>query len=285
MPASVTTSATASERSARAVAARRAALRGSRADGGGRRLRDVLRSNVLSSVYPDGLLPSENELMLNHSAPRAVVREALSLLRDEGVVERVQGIGTFSVAERYIARIGELHGEHDGQSDRFFSAGRVRPEVLDRSIIPAPDGVARKLQIDVGEPVLRLEYVGHHDGEPIALATNYVAFPEADALADTPFTTDWYTLMRDAGVPLGGSEWQMSCLNADAAVASLLDVAPGAALMLGEELIWDASGRIYDFAVCYFRTDRFVFSSQAWSVSSRDGSVSLVEDNLPVHHG
>lgn len=262
-------------RTARAVAARRAAI-ARRGDGSARRLRDVLRTNVLSGVYPDGLLPAENELMLTHSASRSTVREALSMLRSEGVVERVQGIGTFSVARRYVAAIAELHGDGDGPADG------VRPHVLDRSVVPAPDGVARKLQLSIGTPVLRLEYVAYLEREPICLATNYAAFPEAEAMMSAPFVADWYTMMDAANVPMGGSEWVMSCLNADAAVARLLDVAPGTALMLGEELIWDADGRPFDFAVCYIRTDRYVFSSQAWTVGSRDGRRALVKDNVPV---
>jgi GntR family transcriptional regulator len=264
-------------RNARAAATRRAAL-ARRGDGSARRLRDVLRTNVLGGVYPDGLLPPENELMLTHAASRSTVREALSMLRAEGVVERVQGIGTFSVARRYVAAIAELHGDAEMEA----GAGRVSPHVLDRSVIPAPDGVARKLHLPIGTPVLRLEYVGYLEREPICLATNYAAFPEAEAMMAAPFVADWYTMMAAAGVPMGGSEWVMSCLNADASVARLLDVAPGTALMLGEELIWDADGRPFDFAVCYIRTDRYVFSSQAWTVGSRDGSRALVKDNSPV---
>jgi GntR family transcriptional regulator len=266
---------------ARVLAARRAvAARRGGGDGTARRLRDVLRTNVLGGVYPDGLLPAENELVLTHAASRSAVRDALTMLRDEGVVERVQGIGTFSVARRYVAAIGELHGDTDG--DRPVGGGRIRASVLDRSVIPAPDGVARKLGLPVGEAVLRLEYVAFLDGEPMCLATNYAAFPEADAMLSAPLTSDWYTMMQQAGVPMGGSEWVMSCLNADASVAGLLGVAPGTALLLGEELIWDDDGRPFDFAVCYIRTDRYVFSSQSWTVGSRDGSRALVEGNLPV---
>lgn len=67
----------------------------------------------LSGAYPDGVLPSEGALtlMFTHGTRRATIREALALLRAEGVVERVQGIGTFAIGERDVARIGELHGE------------------------------------------------------------------------------------------------------------------------------------------------------------------------------
>lgn len=71
---------------------------------------------------------------------------------------------------------------------------------------------------------------------------------------------------------MGGSEWVLSATNADPAVARHVGASPGTALMLGEEIIWDHEGRIYDFAVCYMRTDRFVFSSASWTIGSRDGA-------------
>jgi GntR family transcriptional regulator len=261
-------------RMTRAVAARRVAARRGRADGAARRLRDLLRNNVAGGVYPDGLLPSESELMLTHGAPRAAVREALSMLREEGLVERVQGIGTFAVHEsRYVSTIEELHG--DVRDEAVIR--RSRPEILDRSVIPAPDAAARKLMIEAGEPVLRLEYLAFVDGEPIGLATNYVAFPEAERLIDAPFESDWYALLDVAGLPLGGSEWLLSATNTDPAVAALLNLAPGSAAMLAEELIWDEDGRIYDFAICYIRTDRHVYLSRAGSFAVREQSETIVD--------
>jgi GntR family transcriptional regulator len=261
-------------RTSRAAAARRVASRRGRADGAARRLRDLLRTNVVGGTYPDGLLPSESELMLTHGAPRAAVRDALAMLREEGLVERVQGIGTFTVHEsRYTSTIAELHGEVDDEA----VIRRTRPEVLERTVVPASDAVARKLMIDSGEPVLLLEYLAFVNGDAIGLATNYVKFPEAEALLTVPFEADWYALLDDAGLPLGGSEWLLSAANADAAVAGLLNLTPGSAVMLAEELIWDEDGRVYDFAICYIRTDRHVYQSRAGSFAMRDTSETIID--------
>ncbi|HWF71947.1 MAG TPA: GntR family transcriptional regulator [Solirubrobacteraceae bacterium] len=251
---------------------------GARRGGGGsvedaaRRLRDVLRSEVLTGAFPDGLLPGETELMLKHDARRATVRGALIMLRDEGVVERVQGIGTFAVRERYVTRMAELHGE--SSSDGI--SPQIRSRVLDRTVAPAPDFVARKLALTPGELVLRLEYIALLEGEPLGLATNYVAYPQAEAIAVTPFKGDWYTLLHDAGVSFGGTEWVLSAINADSVVAHHLRVEPGTALMLGEEMIQDEHEAPFDFAVCYVRTDRYAFSSSSWSIGSRDDGGRLV---------
>jgi GntR family transcriptional regulator len=245
-------------------------LRPSSVENVARRLRDILRSEIFSGAFPGGVLPREAELMLHHDARRAAVRRALAMLRDEGVVERVQGLGTFAVRERYIADMEELHAETSGALNP-----QVRSRVVDRSFVPAPDFVARKLSLSAGERVLRLEYVALVNREPVGLATNYVAFPEAEAVAETSFLGDWYTLLADAGVRIGGTEWVLSSVNADEIVADYLEVAPGTAVTLGEEMIWDESDRPYDFAVVYLRTDRYAFSSKSWSIGARDGRSRL----------
>jgi GntR family transcriptional regulator len=257
----------------RTAVARRLAERRGRDDGAARRLRDVLRENTLAGMYSEGLLPGEGELMLTYGAARAVVREALSMLCEERVVERVRGIGTFAICEhRYAITLEEMHGDvaEDAESRR------ARPQVLASTVIPAPDAVAWRLGIAPGEPVLLLEYLGWVDGVVVWLASNYVRFPEADALLVTPFTSEWYGLLSRAGLTLGGSKWFLSATGADASVAGLLEIDPGSPVMLAEELIWDDSGRIYDFAICYFRGDRHTFVSSVGRSAMGDTSQMLI---------
>jgi GntR family transcriptional regulator len=172
------------------------------------------------------------------------------------------------VRDRHVFGLEEFHAEPDNSTLAFH----VRSLVLDRSFVRAPDYIATRLNLTRGERLLRLEYVGLVNREPIALCTNYVAFPEAEVIAQTPFQADWYTLLSDAGATVGGTEWVLCSVNADEVVAGHLDITPGTAVTLGEEMVWDAEDRPYNFAVVYMRTDRYAFSSSSWSIGSRSGS-------------
>jgi GntR family transcriptional regulator len=239
----------------------------------------MLRSEIYSGAFAGGLLPSEPALMLRYDARRAAVRRALSMLRDEGLLDRVQGLGTFAVADRYIADMGELHAETDN-ADNWIGP-QVRSLVLERTVLPAPAHVARRLDLAHGEEVLRVEYIGHVNRQPMALATNYVAFPEAEALLETPFMADWYTFLNDAGIGVGGTEWVLCAVNADEVVADHLEVAQGTALILGEEMVWDEQERPFNFAVVYIRTDRYAFASKSWSIGGRHGEPPLATTMPP----
>jgi GntR family transcriptional regulator of arabinose operon len=61
-----------------------------------RQLANILRQRILDGTMPGGAgLPTEFGLSATYGISRGTVRQALSLLADEGLVERVPGRGTF----------------------------------------------------------------------------------------------------------------------------------------------------------------------------------------------
>jgi GntR family transcriptional regulator len=227
-----------------------------------RRLRDMLRAAVQGGRYDDGQLPSEAELMASHRATRATVRQALALLRAEGLIERTQGIGTHAVLHPVSTELPEAHGVISPGRDSMFNR-RMRPRVLDRSVVPAPATVADRLGVARATQCLRLEYVALHEEEPVALATNYVLFPQAERLRHTPFVSDWYALLADAGVELSESEFVFGCELADELLASVLGIREGAPLIAMEQIIYDRHGRPFDLAFIHTCGERFRFVSRA----------------------
>lgn len=228
-----------------------------------RRLRDILRAAVQDGDYPDGQLPGEAELMAAHRASRATVREALALLRAEGLIERTQGVGTHVVVRPVRTELTEAHGVIAPGRDSMFNR-RMRPRVVDTSVLPAPATVADRLRVGPGTMCLRLEYVALLDEEPIGLATNYVLFPEAGKVRDTPFVSDWYALLAEAEVELSESEFVFGCAPADPLLASVLGVRPGAPLISTEQLIYDRYGRPFNLAFIHTCGERFRFVSRAF---------------------
>ena len=163
--------------------------------------------------------------MAGHGATRAAVRNALAMLCAEGLIERTQGVGTHAVVAPIRAKMEEALGVLRPASSALFSNG-TRPRLLDRSTVSVPETLAGWLRVAPGTACLRLEYVSEIADVPIAIATNYVLFPEAGRLLEVPFRVDWYTLLAEAGVVLGESEFVMDSVLADELSSALLSVPP-----------------------------------------------------------
>lgn len=63
-----------------------------------RQLAQLLREQIASGALPVGRrIPTEQDLMQIHDLGRDSVRKGLELLRGEGLIEKVQGRGTFVI--------------------------------------------------------------------------------------------------------------------------------------------------------------------------------------------
>src|ERR1700712_4988306 len=103
------------------------------------RIRDLLRVEIGSGRYSEqDQLPSEPELMLEYRVGRNIVRDALDLLRDEDLIERIQGSGTFVLATKAQHRLDHVHAIHDSVT----KTKQVTGTVLSLTNVTAPRPVA-----------------------------------------------------------------------------------------------------------------------------------------------
>lgn len=145
-----------------------------------RRLADALSAAIKRGDFPPGQpLPSESEIARDCGVALGTVRQAMSSLREQGLIERRQGRGTF------VRRADFAHSLL-----RFYRFGDVEPgrmptgEVLSTRTQEADAATAASLQCRVGDRVLRLERLRQFAGEPVAWETIWLPLPRFAALAD-----------------------------------------------------------------------------------------------------
>ncbi|MCQ8830271.1 GntR family transcriptional regulator [Streptomyces malaysiensis] len=145
------------------------------------RIADSLRGAIQSGEYgPGDRLPGENELMAAHGVARMTARQALSVLKDEGVAESRKGAGVFVRSFRPLRRRGiqRLSQQQWGNGKSIWSADvENRALVVDRVTVseePAPDHVGGVLDLSAEDTVCvrRRRFV--LDGKPVLLATSYL---------------------------------------------------------------------------------------------------------------
>jgi GntR family transcriptional regulator len=217
-----------------------------------RRLRDLIRAGITGGGVRRPLV--EAQLQRQYGTSRGVVRGALDLLREEGLIERVPGAGTFAASGLARHRFDRLQGLSEGV-DRGIE--RVDHQVLALDHPPAPAVVAEALGIAVGEPAVMLERRSFIDGRPVMLGTHWLPlapFAELDATTFERELHEVYESCLDQRV--AGSHSTIEAVSADAGVAELLDVVPGAALLRFERHITMVDGRAVELGFVRCRGDR-----------------------------
>ena len=189
--------------------------------------------------------------MSEYSAPRDAVREALSLLADEGLVLRRRGLGTIATDESFDINV-QLPADGAPLSSQFGGRDRLTVRLLEWTWIPAPAAVAQRLdEVAEGDDCLCIDYVLHRNGAPVCVITNYLRHQEAASLTPADFLDDFYAMLLGAGSSIVSEDIVLQPRLADAEVADLLEIAVGDAVMWMDQVIRDDQGRAIDFAIVH----------------------------------
>jgi GntR family transcriptional regulator len=217
-----------------------------------RRLRDLLRVGITAGSVRRPLV--EAQLQRAYGASRGAVRGALDLLREEGLIDRVPGAGTFAMSRLARHRFDRFQGLSEGV-DR--GTERVVHEVLAFEVVPAPAVVATVLGLAPGDAAVMLERRSFIDGRPVMLGTHWIpAEPFAD-LGPGAFGHELHLVYEAGlGVRIAGSHSIIEAVTADAGVAGLLDVARGVPLLRFERRIAMVDGRVVELGFVRCRGDR-----------------------------
>ncbi len=213
----------------------------------------MLRHQIHAGTYDDGL-PSETELATEFSMSRNTIREALTTLKNEGLIERGPKVGTHVAQRKYDHGLDTLLG----LKETFKSYGEVRNEVRAAMAVSAPPTVAQRLRLEPGQQVVFVERLRYLGGLPLSLDVTYLE-PEigTQVLTHSLESNDIFALIEQlTGRRLGAASLALEAIPADAHSAAALQVPDGAPLLMLERLTSLDDGRPVDLEYIRMRGDR-----------------------------
>ncbi|MGB3294692.1 MAG: phosphonate metabolism transcriptional regulator PhnF [Phormidesmis sp.] len=230
---------------------------------------DQLRRNMQSQIYQVGdQLPPESQLSQQFGVNRHTLRQAIALLKQEGLLRAERGRGTFVAAPiRYAI------GQRVRYNEALKAQGHTAEFTLLRALqVPAETAIAAGLAIAPGDPVALIERLGIADGEPLSVGSGY--FPLAlfpDLLTDESLTvlkktgsiSQW---LRDRyGVDHIRRRTMVSARTVQPRDAKLLQLPLNQPILLAESVNADQQGRLIEYGVARLRGDRMelVFENEA----------------------
>jgi GntR family transcriptional regulator len=126
---------------------------------------EELRQAILGGTFrPGNQLPTEAELCEMLGVSRTVVREALRVLEDDGLVVRRHGVGTFVRDHPILKNLNVNFGITDMIESAGLKAGTSHLALLKEN---ADKEKAEQLRVPVGTPLVTVERVRTADGRPV----------------------------------------------------------------------------------------------------------------------
>jgi GntR family transcriptional regulator len=146
---------------------------------------EVLRQAIARGTFrPGSQLPTEAALGQMLGASRTVVREALRILEDDGLISRRHGIGTFVRKDPILKNLNVNYGITEMIQLAGLTPGTSHFAIRSEK---ADDEVAAGLQLDLETPVITVERVRVANDKPVVYSLD--SFAET-LLGGAPFDSD-----------------------------------------------------------------------------------------------
>ncbi|RXT09128.1 GntR family transcriptional regulator [Ammoniphilus sp. CFH 90114] len=223
------------------------------------RVVDKLKEEIQQERFQPGQqLPPEPRLAKSLGVSRATLREALRVLEEENVVERIHGVGTFVKSDPIIAGgIEELLSitemiERNGQipGAKLVSLEFVEVEEKDQV----------KLQLNPKDKILLLKRIRTANNENVIFCIDKIP---AKYLPEN-FTYKHQSLFEDLkesnSLEIQYARSDISALGYEAEISNLLNCDQGESLLVLNQMHYDRLDRPIIYSNNYFRANKFKFS-------------------------
>ena len=184
---------------------------------------------------PRGRIPSENDLVKSLGVSRMTAHRAMRELTADGILVRVQGVGTFVAASKPQSALLEIRSISDDIARR---GGKHSSDVLLLVEEVASRAVADSMDIPRESPVFHSIIVHRDDGRPVQLADRYVNPAVAPRYLEQDFTkitpSEYLFQMR----PLTEAEHIIEAVMPDRQTRKLLEIEPNEPCLLVRRRTW-----------------------------------------------
>jgi GntR family histidine utilization transcriptional repressor len=189
------------------------------------RVKHFLKEGLGRGNWPPGSqMPSEAELVARFGVSRMTVTRALRELQAEGLVTRVQGVGTFAAHLSKVSSMLTIRDLHDEIAERGHSH---HAEVHISREERAPAELALQLGLNSGDAVFHTLIVHFENGVPLQCEDRYVNPACAPDYLSVDFTQTTPTHYLLEVAPLWEAQFSIEASQPSAQEAKLLRIARG----------------------------------------------------------
>ncbi|WP_395301400.1 GntR family transcriptional regulator [Enterobacter sp. ECC-175] len=224
-----------------------------------RQIADAFREKInAGELKPGDALPTESCLQETFNVSRVTVRQALKLLADEGIIESIQGSGSYVKEERVNYDIYQLTGFYEKLVDRNVD---THSDVKTFEVVKADTRLAAILAINPEDKVWHIKRVRFIKQKPVNLEETWMPlamFPDLTwgvmEKSKYHYVEQIKKMVIDRSeqelVPIMPSEEAIAAMSLDPAKPILEKVSRG----------YLKDGRVFEYSRNVFNTDDYKFT-------------------------
>ncbi|WP_273124161.1 GntR family transcriptional regulator [Bacillus weihaiensis] len=224
-------------------------------------LKEVIIQKIDNQIWVTGdTIPTERELQDQYNLSRTTVRQALTELVSEGVLERIQGKGTFVAAPK----LEPLRPDVTSFTQDMNSQGKqVQSIILEEGFERCSKKIATALRIDERDVVYKLVrlrlvdqiIIGYHEAFLHPILTKHIDFNTYDFTKDS-----LYDCLEKEGIVWGESDETVEASLAGDRYAQLLRIENTSPILKLTRLTRLNNNRPLEYTTMVYRADKYKYS-------------------------
>ncbi|WNS73539.1 GntR family transcriptional regulator [Bacillus sp. DTU_2020_1000418_1_SI_GHA_SEK_038] len=217
-------------------------------------LKDGIQELINEGFYKEKI-PSERELMDRYKVSRSTVREAVSHLVREGVLEKVHGKGTFISTKPIEEWLGNL----TSTTDTIRKMG-MKPDakLIEHGRVIPPQEIIDTTGFQEAYYIKRIRYA---DDQPLAIEIQYYPVEIGEQLAkyDIDKGTLFDILEQNLHIKLSEAKQIITSSFLSKGDAELLGLPENTNVLNTERLLMDVDDQLIEYYIASFRADMYSF--------------------------
>jgi len=226
-----------------------------------RRLYNHLHERIIKGeLQPGDKLPSERELCETFGISRITCRRALSMLQDNGLIQRYSGSGSF-VSKNPSSKVPILDSDYSGSMhDQGPDMKRI---LLTLDTIDPPENYRQLFGMLKTEKCLFLERLDKMGGEALSFDKGYIPLKIATAIdAEMATQIDFLNLwIEKQGLSYSYIRSSLEAIESDEVSAKRLNCPLKVPMLLTVDTVFTNEGKILAVFESTYRGDRYKFVS------------------------
>lgn len=221
---------------------------------------DIMNKIETKTYAVGAIIPSETQLAKQYQVSRPTVRQAISQLVEQGILERKRKRGTLVCPPKIDQNFAQKIDRFDADIKRQGHISETKVLFFKKEI--ASEEIQKVLHTDEVYKLVRLRYVDH---EPNVFVTTYAPCHLFPMFEHCDFSKhSFYDMCEQAGHGIASITRKLEVVCADETLADLLQIHVQDPLFYFHSYGYDANGVPIEYSIAKYRgdTNSFTFTLQ-----------------------